>query len=342
MTADGTRSVPATLVAEAGRFMSVAEINFDQGELMAIGLETLRASNVLPFDLYLPGDKRNRLVLYRERKHPFAEADLNRLRQRGVRTLYISQGDSSTYREYLRDTLLKNDDIPPIERYQVLREATRSVLTEALTKGDAEAAVKVTNDISEGLVTTVCESEFVLQDLMRVMSHDYSVFTHAINVTTNCLMLAKQLGINDRQELLQIGQGALIKDIGVQGVPRNIIEKPGKLTERERRLMQEHTIRGFKELCHRKELTWGQLMMVYSHHERCDGRGYPVGLLQSEIHEYARLCGICDVYEALCRERPYRRAARRRDALEYMDRQAGRAFDEEMMRCWMSIVAQEK
>ena len=59
--------------------------------------------------------------------------------------------------------------------------------------------------------------------------------------------------------------------------------------------MQEHPARGFKELCRREDLAWGQLMMVYSHHERCDGRGYPVGMVQTEIHEYARLCAIADV-----------------------------------------------
>jgi HD-GYP domain-containing protein (c-di-GMP phosphodiesterase class II) len=301
----------------------------------------------MPFDLYLPGEggprvlMGGRLVLYRQRQHPMAESDMQRLLQRGVRTLYILQGDSTTYREYLRDAILTNRDIPPLQRYQVLREATRAVLTEALTKGDPEAAVHVTSELSEGMVQTVCDSQIALGDLLRVMSHDYSVFTHAANVATNCLLLAKRLGINEQRELLQIGQGALLKDIGVQGVPRHIMGKPGKLTDRERRIMQEHPIHGFKQLCRREDLTWGQLMMVYSHHERCDGRGYPVGLVQAEIHEFARLCAIADVYEALCRDRPYRRASRRRDALEYLDRQAGRGFDEEMMRCWMSIVARK-
>jgi HD-GYP domain-containing protein (c-di-GMP phosphodiesterase class II) len=322
--------------------MSVAELDFDEGMLMPISVETLRASKVLPFDLYLPGERRSRLVLYRQRKHPIAESDFARLTQRGVRTLYISQGDSTLYREYLRDAILKNDDIPPLQRYQVLREATRAVLTEALSKGDQESAVRVTSELSENMVKTICDSQIVLNDLLRVMSHDYSVFTHAMNVATTCLLLAKRLGINDKRELLQIGQGALLKDIGVQGVPRHISDKPEKLTVAERRIMQEHPARGFMQLCRREDLTWGQLMMVYSHHERCDGRGYPVGLVQSEIHEYARLCAVVDVYEALSRERPHRRAARRRDALEYMDRQAGRGFDEEMTRCWMSAVAREK
>jgi HD-GYP domain-containing protein (c-di-GMP phosphodiesterase class II) len=319
--------------------MSVAEIEFEQGELMPIGVETLCAATALPFDLYLPGEGRSRLVLYRQRQHPMDESDLQRLLQRGVRTLYILQGDSTTYREYLRETILNNRDIAPLQRYHVLREATRAVLTEALSKGDPQSAVTVTAELSEGMVQTVCDSQIALGDLLRMMSHDYSVFAHAANVATNCLVLAKRLGISQQRELLQIGQGALLKDIGVQGVPRQIMEKPGKLTDRERRIMQEHPIRGFKQLCRREDLTWGQLMMVYSHHERCDGRGYPVGLVQAEIHEYARLCAIADVYEALCRERPYRRASRRRDALEYLDRQAGRGFDEEMMRCWMSIVA---
>ncbi len=309
---------------------------------MPIGLETLTASNILPFDLYLPGERRGRLVLYRQRKHPIGEADLRRLSERGVRTLYIAQGDSSTYREYLRETILTNDEIPPVQRYQVLREATRAVLTEALTKGDQEPSVKVTAEISKGLVQIMCDSRIVLNDLLRVMSHDYSVFTHAMNAATNCLLLAKKLGICEKQELLQIGQGALLHDIGMQGVPRRIMEKREKLTDGERRTMQEHPTRGFKDLCGRDDLTWGQLMMIYSHHERCDGCGYPVGLVRLEIHEYARLCAIADVYEALSHDRPHRRAPRRRDALEYLDRQAGRAFDEEMMRCWISIVAKEK
>ncbi len=322
--------------------MNVAEINFDEDMLMPVGIETLRGASELPFDLYLPGEGRSRLVLYRNRRHAIADSDLERLMQRGVRTLYIAQGDSTTYREYLRDTFLKNDGIAPLLRYQVLREATRAVLTEALTKGDHESAVKITGDLSKDMVHAVCDSQTALTDLLRVMSHDYSVFTHAINVATNCLLLARQLGINNQPELLEIGQGALLHDIGVQYVPRQIMEKKGKLTDRERRLMQEHPIHGFKELRRREDLTWGQLMMVYSHHERCDGRGYPVGLVQSEIHEYARLCAIADVYQAICRDRPYRRASRWRDALEYLDRQAGRGFDEEMMRCWIASVSKEK
>lgn len=321
---------------------SVAEIDVEEGALIPIGVETLLASGVLPFDLYLHGEGASRPVLYREKSLPVSDGDLKKLLQRGVRTLYIPQLESSVYREYLRSTVLTNADIPPLQRYQVLREATRSVLTEALHKGDHDAAVQFTSDLSEGLVHTVCDSQMVLNDLLRVMSHDYSIFTHAVNVATHCLLLARWYGINGKQELLQIGQGALLHDIGLKGVPRHIIDKPDKLSERERRIVQEHPARGFQELCRRPDLTWAQLMIVYGHHERCDGRGYPVGLVRAEIHEYARICAIADVYEALTRDRPYRRASRRSDVLEYLDRQAGRAFDEEMTRCWIAAIGKMK
>jgi HD-GYP domain-containing protein (c-di-GMP phosphodiesterase class II) len=322
--------------------MGVAELEMDEVNLMPIGIETLRAAGIVPFDLYLPGETGRRPVLYRQRELPVYESDLTRLQERGVRTLYIPQRNATSYREYLRHTLLTNENIPPLERYHVLREATRSVLTEALSRGDTDSAVKATNELSEGLVRTVCESQLVLNDLLRVMSHDYSIFTHALNVATHCLILAQRFGICSRKELLEIGQGALLHDIGIKGVPRHVLDKPEKLSERERKLVQEHPGRGFKELCHRKELGWGQLMIVFSHHERCDGRGYPVGLMRSEIHEYARICAIADVYEALSRDRPHRKASRRRDVLEYLDRQAGRAFDEEMTRCWIAAVAKAK
>jgi HD-GYP domain-containing protein (c-di-GMP phosphodiesterase class II) len=164
------------------------------------------------------------------------------------------------------------------------------------------------------------------------------VFTHALNVATYSLLLARRFGITDEQQLMQIGQGALLHDLGKQQIPHSITHKPGKLNDQERRIVQRHPIWGFKQLCRRTDLSWGQLMMVYQHHERCDGRGYPVGSLRSEIHEYARLCAIADVYDAAQRDRPDRRASRKEDILDYLDRQAGRGFDEEMTRCWIATV----
>ena len=323
---------------------SIAEVDLEEGTLMPIGIETLCSAGMLPFDLYLNAQGPSRPVLYRQKDHPVDDDDLKKLLQRGVHTLYIPQGESASYREYLRETLLANDEIPPVQRYQVLREATRSVLTEALTKGDptrpsSSRPISATASCRPFAIRTT-----VLNDLLRVMSHDYSVFTHAVNVATHCLLLARRFGITDQaRRCCEIGQGALLHDIGMQSVPRHIIDKPDKLTDRERRIVQEHPARGFQELCRRPDVTWGQLMMVYSHHERCDGRGYPVGLgaigdprvrsASARLPTFTRPCAATG---------PIGGRRGRQDVLEYLDRQAGRAFDEEMTRCWIAAVGKLK
>jgi HD-GYP domain-containing protein (c-di-GMP phosphodiesterase class II) len=320
----------------------IAECDAEHGVLMPIALGTLCASGMLAFDLYLPSEKGGHLVLYRQRSHPFTQDDLDRLFERGVRTLYISSDDTAGYREHLRENILTNQKIPPAQRYLALREATRAVFSEALSGGDSTTAVAVTRDLSQEIVRTVCDSKLVMHELLKAMAHDYSSFTHAMNVSTYCLLLAQKWGISDEQELIEIGQGALLHDIGMRDVPRQILEKPGKLTARERHIVQQHTTHGFLALCHRDDLTDGQLMMVYGHHERCDGGGYPAGLVRSETHVHARLCAIVDTYAALTSDRPHRRASRQANVIEYLDRQAGRAFDEEMTRCWIAAVTDKK
>jgi HD-GYP domain-containing protein (c-di-GMP phosphodiesterase class II) len=258
-----------------------------------------------------------------------------------MRSLYIQSNDCGSYRDHLREKVLNNQDVPPARRYQVLREVARAVLSDALSKGDFAAAIEVTSDLGRDLVQTVCDSQVILTELLRVMSHDYSMFTHAMNVATYCLLIAQRLRIGDAHVLIEIGQGALLHDIGKLYIPKETLDKPGRLTEREQQIVKQHPTRGFIELCHREELKWGQLMMVYEHHERCDGRGYPAGLVRSEIHDYACLCAIADVCDALMRDRSYRPAVLRSDVVEYLDRQAGRGFDEEMARCWIATITSE-
>ena len=309
---------------------------------MPIALGTLCASGELGFDLFLPGEKPGQMVLYRQRSHPMEQADFERLLERGVRTLYISGVDADEYREHLRDSIISNETLSPVYRYQALREAARDVLSDALARRDCGAAVTVAKDLSREMVRTVCESKLIVSELLKAMSHDYSSFTHAVNTATYCLLLAKKWGISDEEELLEIGQGALLHDIGMQNVPRHVLNKTDKLGARERQIVRQHTTEGFLELCRRDDLTFGQLMMVYGHHERCDGLGYPIGLVRSEIHPYARLCAIADAYTALMANRPHRLASRKGNVLEYMDRQAGRAFDEEMTLCWIATIANKK
>jgi HD-GYP domain-containing protein (c-di-GMP phosphodiesterase class II) len=81
-----------------------------------------------------------------------------------------------------------------------------------------------------------------------------------------------------------------------------------------------------------------QLMVVYQHHERIDGSGYPVGFQGDEIHPWARMLAIVDVFDAITGRRPYRKSAASSEAMEYICSNAGTHFDPEMVACWKSIM----
>ena len=151
-------------------------------------------------------------------------------------------------------------------------------------------------------------------------------------------MLAKALGIVDRQCLERIATGGLLHDLGKLEIPEAILTKEGKLTDQEFATIKRHPTIGFRKLCHRTDLDFAQLMMVYQHHERLDGKGYPVGVGTGEIHEWGRICAIADVFEALTSTRPYRAAMRPKAAFDIMDRQSTTGFDTEMYQCWKMTI----
>jgi HD-GYP domain-containing protein (c-di-GMP phosphodiesterase class II) len=127
-------------------------------------------------------------------------------------------------------------------------------------------------------------------------------------------------------------------DIGKRRIPRYVIRKRGALSEEERELIRQHPAIGFEEVCMRRDVTWGGLMTVYQHHERVDGSGYPASIAGDEIHEWARICAVADVFDALKADRPYHKGKRLQDVLEYLESRAGGELDKEMVRCWNSAI----
>ncbi len=305
--------------------------------VLPIGIDTLSSAALLDFDVYIQQDQDEPLTLYRARNYPLQDDDFERLRARGVRTLYIQTGDVAGYQGYLQKHVFRNERLSPIRRYNVLREASRAIFIQAMESGDDDQSVAMSKELGRQVVETICRPDVIFLDLFQVMARDYSAYTHAMNVSASCLALAQALGIRDNKVLVEIGQGALLHDYGKRSGPAAAAEKGGAAAERERQFLLQHPLRAFRDLCRRPDLTWPQLMMVYQHHERCDGRGYPCGLTRPEIHDFARLCAVVNVYDGLLRGA----AAGPRGPAEVplaLQRQAGSALDEEMTRCLLATL----
>jgi putative nucleotidyltransferase with HDIG domain len=307
------------------------------GGLVAVPVDLARVSS-LQCDIYLQTEGSRAPILYRRQSHPLEEADLERLTKRGVTTLYITKSHESAYREKMYEEVCRNESIPPVERFRVLRDISEAVFETAFRSGTVDDMVGFTEQMGNQLTALISRKDTVVEELFAILKYDNGTYTHCVNVSTYCLLLAARLGVSGISDLESISSGALLHDIGKRHVQLSILNKPGLLTDEQRAQIQRHSTLGFVELALRDDLNWGQLMTVYQHHERMDGSGYPTGISDDEIPPWARLCSIADVFHALTSVRPYRTPLSFHAALAAVEEQSGSSFDPEMVKCWNSIV----
>lgn len=175
--------------------------------------------------------------------------------------------------------------------------------------------------------------ETMIRSLSKAAEYkDYETGSHILRVGESAVLIAKAMGLDpDWIELLNLA--APMHDVGKIGVPDDILLKPGRLTEAERMMIQQHSVIGY-EILHDSagtELTRLAAEIALHHHERWDGNGYPGGLAGEAIPLAARIVGICDVYDALRSSRPYKAGWAAPEAQGYIREQAGRHFDPKLV-----------
>jgi PAS domain S-box-containing protein len=159
---------------------------------------------------------------------------------------------------------------------------------------------------------------------------------HTQRVTEMTVRLARNLGCSD-EEILHIRRGALLHDIGKMGIPDEILQKPGPLTEQEWEVMRRHPQYAYQMLSPISYLNHA-LIIPYYHHERWDGSGYPHGLKGEEIPLFARLFSIVDVWDALSSDRPYRKRLPPKEVIEYLQQESGKLFDPAVVATFLSMI----
>ncbi len=158
---------------------------------------------------------------------------------------------------------------------------------------------------------------------------------HSQRVTAETLRLAEFMGLPDA-ELLQIRRGALLHDIGTMGIPDAVLLKPGPLSEEEWAIMKQHPTHALELLSPIVYLR-PALEIPYSHHEKWDGSGYPLGLSGTQIPLSARLFAIVDVWDALCSDRPYRKGWPVQRVLKHIRDGSGTHFDPDVVTAFLQI-----
>ena len=165
---------------------------------------------------------------------------------------------------------------------------------------------------------------------------DASTGGHTVRVTELSLALARFSGLSD-DELIHLRRGATLHDIGKIGIPDSILNKSDPLTEVERKKIELHPILGHDLLAPIPFLQ-SAADVVYCHHENWDGSGYPRGLKGEGIPLLARIVSVCNVWDALTSDQPYRKAWLKTDAWNYIDLGSGKQFDPEIVDAFSKLI----
>jgi putative nucleotidyltransferase with HDIG domain len=158
---------------------------------------------------------------------------------------------------------------------------------------------------------------------------------HTLRVTEMALRLARKMGIKE-EELVQIRRGSLLHDIGKMGIPDSILLKPDSFDNEELFIMKMHPVYAY-DLLYPIAYLRSALDIPYCHHEKWDGTGYPRGLKGEQIPLSARIFTIIDVWDALCSNRPYRKAWPKEKVLEHIKSGNGTFFDPKVVEAFLNL-----
>jgi putative nucleotidyltransferase with HDIG domain len=188
-----------------------------------------------------------------------------------------------------------------------------------LPLAEAEAVVRSLSLAMHG------ESEMMLP-LLEMREFDEYTTTHSLNVAVLTMALAEHLGLSPR-EVRNFGVAGLLHDLGKVRVPLDILNKPGKLTDEEREVMQRHTVEGARIIITSDRELDLAAAVAYEHHIMINGAGYPHCHYHRDCHHGSKLVHVCDVYDALRTNRPYRDAWESERVLDYVEKRAGTDFE---------------
>lgn len=232
-----------------------------------IPLSELKAGELLPFTLLNPQDQ----VLL-SRGQIITSEFVEKLKEDGY---------SSVLAEILEEDegLVAKEDISPEIKKKTL-ENMQEIL-EDLSRGETPSIVPLEQNVSQMAKEVKAHEELVIP-LIQLKKHDDLTFTHSLNVAVISLFIAKFLGLKD-EELIHLGLGALLHDLGKLLIPPEILNKPSKLSEKDYEIIQKHTIFAKNILDEKTRLPERVKEIPLQHHERIDGSGYILGMRNNMV-----------------------------------------------------------
>ena len=235
-----------------------------------------------------------------------------------------------------------NSDLPAEEKAREIFQHSSDLMNSVLSQAPTKELINETSHSIQNLAEFIVADDEVASKLLSITSHDFYTYTHSVNVGIKSLLIAKKiLNTHDIQLLKELGVGFFLHDIGKSEIDPGILNKPGKLDDAEMHIMRTHPQRGVDLLRAADSLTTTSQVITLQHHEKIDGSGYPYKLKGKQVHEFAQMCALGDIYDALTSERSYKKGMSIFDALLLMKKQMSHHFDEKLFNSFILLFTED-
>ena len=198
---------------------------------------------------------------------------------------------------------------------------------------NSSEAIELVNKILDEILN----SDDILVNLMDIKTCDSYTYSHCVNVCILSIITGIKLNL-EREQLKELGVGALLHDIGKLMIPTEILVKKAALSTEEYEIIKEHSSHGYNLLKKLPVLSEASARVALEHHERIDGKGYPSGLRSDQIHLFSRIVAITDIFDALTSNRIYRSRISTNQAIEYLTVMAAPTLDKKVLNCFTEVI----
>jgi len=241
--------------------------------------------------------------------------------------------------------VVKRDPVIPVSMDRELDQAsqvvakTRQAVTLLFQEARMGNAVNVESmePLVQEITDSVNRNAGALIGLARLKTKDDYTYMHSVAVCALMIALAKQLKLGE-EEIRDAGMAGLLHDIGKMSIPTEVLNKPGKLTDSEFITVKQHPLAGYQMLLRTANMRPAVLDVCLHHHEKMDGTGYPYRYSAEKISIMAKMGAVCDVYDAITSNRPYKKGWCPAESIKKMSEWSGKHFDERVFQAFVRSI----
>lgn len=304
----------------------------------------IRPDSKSQFDIFLRHD--NSYVLFNARGRTFTDSKRQELANNNVATVYIDRRALEQYRLYLLENIgevLDDESIPLDERAQAWTATATALSRELFEEKLPGPTFEKRYERFESLIqstSSFIQSPKSLKQLAKFIDKGYDQYHHGLSTMVYTISLLQEYDYDD-YKTLACGMGALLHDIGKTGLPKEVTETdPVELSDDNFDILVLHPMIGART-CATFNLPTIASNCILFHHERADGKGYPTKATSDQLPLHTKVVSLCNVYDSLTRNLPYRRAFRPFEALKIIMEDPG-LVDKDILKTFVGLLSKAK